>query len=93
MPKDKHWQAVRAKVRVMRDLIRQQQAPVAESEASQLYHEIKAEVAKLGLPESDAAWFYKKMQRDQWKFQGIPIEDWRFTVASFHQHNFFPSMR
>lgn len=93
MATEKHWKVSRARDRVMRDLIRQQNAPVPENEVTQLYLEINAEIARLGLPESDAAWFYKKMQRDGWKLEGIPIDNWRFTVASMHRHKYFLSQR
>jgi hypothetical protein len=92
-PNHKHWGAVRKKDAVLRDLIRLQHAPVPDSEASLLYAQIKAEVAALGLPESDATWFYHKLNRDQWKFCGVPITDWRATVANWFSHQFFPSQR
>lgn len=88
------YKARQARARVMRDLIRLQNAPVGQDvEADHLFSEIKTEIARLGLSESDAAWFYRKMQRDGWKFGGVPIIDWRWTIQNWARHTFFPSQR
>ncbi len=92
-PNHKHWKLVKARDRAIRDLVRLQHAPVKDGEATRLHHDIKAEVAKFGLPDSDADWFYHKMQRDAWRFCGIPITDWRATIENWHGHQFFPSQR
>jgi hypothetical protein len=81
----------RSRRQVLLDLIRAQQAPIQEPLA--LYAAVLAEVGKLGLPESDAIWFYQKMQRDGWRISGIPILDWKQTIQSFHQHQHFLSQR
>jgi hypothetical protein len=82
------------RARVMLDLIRLQNAPISQDEAAdKLLDDIKAEVAKLGLSESDAVWFYRKMQRDGWKFGGVPITNWRWTVQNWAGHKFLPSQR
>lgn len=78
----------------MLDLIRLQNAPTSHEEAADaLLTSIKAETSLLGLPESDAVWFYRKMQRDCWKFGGVPVSDWKYTVQRFKLHTFFPSQR
>jgi len=76
---------------VMLDIIRAQHAPVKEPDA--LYTSILAFVTTLGLPESDAIWFFRTMQRNQWLWQGIPITNWQETVQRFFNHRFFPSQR
>lgn len=83
-----------ARAKAMLELIRLQSAPVGDDEAAdKLLAEIEAEVAALGLPESDAVWFYRKMQRDGWKFGGVPITNWRWTVENWAKQKFFPSQR
>lgn len=92
-PNKQHWKRVQARDQAILDLVRLQHAPVPPEQATKLYGEIKEAVAKLGLPESDADWFYHKMNRDAWHFMGVKILDWRQTVVSWHQCKFFPSLR
>lgn len=80
-----------ARQQIMRDLIRSQANQV--DNPTERYQEVLAELAKIGLPETDAIWFYNKMQRDGWSFGGVKILDWEATVASFNKHKFFPSQR
>lgn len=94
MSRNTAYSTRQAKVRAMLDLIRLQKAPVGPAEdADKLLHEIETEVASLGLPESDAVWFYRKMQRDGWTFSGVPITNWSWTVQNWNRHKFFPSQR
>lgn len=83
-----------AKAKAMQDLIELQKAPISQDESADTrLHDILVEAADLGLPESDAVWFYRKMQRDGWKFGGVPLTNWRWTLSNFAAHRFFPSQR
>jgi hypothetical protein len=94
MPRNpKRWKEAEAKNKVIRDLVLAQFAPVAGGDAIKLFQEIKAEVLRLGLPEKDANWFWNKMQRDQWFFQGFKVTNAIATVQNWHEHKFFPSQR
>ena len=87
-------QVRQTKAQILRDMIRLQNAPVSDSESvDDVLTSIKGETSRLGLPESDGVWFYRLMQRNGWKFNGIPILDWRWTVQNWHSHSFFPSQR
>lgn len=88
------YAARQARARAMLDLIRLQNAPIRPEDASgALLKDITVAVTGLGLPESDAVWFYRKMQRDGWRFGGVPVSDWRWTVQNWAGHGFFPSQR
>lgn len=55
--------------------------------------EVREEILRLGLPESDAVWFYERMERERWMFAGVPVLDAGVAIAVFFQSKFFPSQR
>lgn len=91
--KRKRWKEIEAKRRVILDLVRAQFAPVKDGDGNKLFQAIKAEVARLGLPDTDANWFYNRNQREQWVFNGFKIHDPIATINNWHENKFFPSQR
>ena len=77
--------------RVIKDLVRGQVAGIPDPLGRKTLIEVRA--LELGLPASDAEWFFNTMQRQGWRFSGIPITDWEQTMESFYRNEYFPSQR
>jgi hypothetical protein len=75
----------------MKEWVRAQAAPVKDPDV--MYQAVHDSVTALGLPETDAIWFYQQMQRDGWKFCGVPVLDPRDLVQNFYQAKHFLSQR
>jgi hypothetical protein len=81
-----------SKKRAILDLLAADFAPIKDPD--ELYNKIHTFViGELGLPESDALWFYRTMQKRQWNWEGIPITDLERTCRVFKDTKFFPSLR
>jgi len=81
----------KSRVAAMKEWVRAESAPIKDPDV--LFHCIASAVMALGLPESDAIWFYKQMQRDGWKFCGVPVLDPQDLVQNFYQAKHFLSQR
>lgn len=76
---------------VMKEWVRAQAAPLKYPDA--MYQAVHDSVTALGLPETDALWFYQQMQRDGWKFCGVPVTDAQDLIQNFSRARHFPSQR
>lgn len=83
----------KSKAAVMLDVVRLQSAPVSPVEAGELFQKVRSEITGLGLTDADASWFWRKMQRDSWQFQGVKVLDWAALIRSMQANKFFPSQR
>ena len=55
--------------------------------------EVKLCCAKVGLPESDAIWFFNKCEGNGWKNGGNPIKSWPHTIAAWKAAGYMPSQK
>jgi hypothetical protein len=55
--------------------------------------EVKLCVAKTGLPETDAVWFWNKCEGNGWTNGGKPIKSWAHTIASWKAAGYMPSQK
>lgn len=55
--------------------------------------EVRLACAKIGLPESDADWFWNKCQANGWTNGGRPIKSWQHTIASWKAGSYMPSQK
>lgn len=55
--------------------------------------EVKLTIAKCGLPESDAVWFWNKCEGNGWMNGGKPIKSWPHTIASWKAAGYMPSQK
>jgi hypothetical protein len=55
--------------------------------------EVKLAVAKSGLPESDAVWFWNKCEGNGWTVNGKPIKSWPHTIAAWKAAGYLPSQK
>jgi len=55
--------------------------------------EVRAYCASLGLPQSDADWFFNKCEGNGWKNGGEPIQVWRSTISAWKLAGYMPSQR
>ena len=55
--------------------------------------EVKLHCAKIGLPESDAIWFFNKCEGNGWTNGGRPIVSWANTITSWKAGEYMPSQK
>lgn len=55
--------------------------------------EVKAHCLKLGLPESDAEWFFHKCEGNGWTNDGKPIRSWTSTISSWKAAGYMASQK
>lgn len=55
--------------------------------------EVKLVVAKTGLPESDAVWFWNKCEGNGWTNGGKPIKSWPNVIAAWKAAGYMPSQK
>lgn len=55
--------------------------------------EVKLVIAKTGLPESDAIWFWNKCEANGWTNGGRPIKSWQHTIAAWKAAGYMPSQK
>lgn len=55
--------------------------------------EVKLVVAKAGLPESDAVWFWNKCEGNGWTNGGKPIKSWQHTIAAWKAAGYMASQK
>lgn len=48
---------------------------------------------ELGLPRTDAEWFWHKCEENGWQNGGKSIRDWRLTLRSWHAAGYVPSIK
>jgi hypothetical protein len=100
IPNQQRWKQSYRKRQVVREMVRLANAPLSQVEFDKLVQDqrailtdMRSHAIELGLPPSDGDWFYKKLMRDDWCVGGIPVDDWRRTMRTFHDHAFFQSQR
>jgi hypothetical protein len=64
-----------------------------EKEKKPSVEEVKLYVAKLGLPESDAVWFWHKCEGNGWTNGGKKIKSWQHTISSWNVAGYMPSQK
>lgn len=55
--------------------------------------EVKAFIKELGLPETDAVWFFHKCEGNGWTNGGKKIKDWRATIRAWRAAQYMPSQK
>lgn len=55
--------------------------------------EVKLVVAKCGLPESDAIWFWNKCEANGWTNGGQKIKSWVHVIAAWKAAGYMPSQK
>lgn len=55
--------------------------------------DVKLLCASLGLPVTDAEWFFHKCEANGWTNAGKPIKDWQATVRSWKAGGYMPSQK
>lgn len=55
--------------------------------------EVLAFCRELGLPRTDAEWFWHKCEENGWQNGGKSIRDWRLTLRSWHAAGYVPSIK
>lgn len=71
---------------------KRQQMPEGEGEDEILQNVINF-TAEIGLPESDARWFFHKCQGNGWTNGGREIKDWKQTIRSWQAGGYMPSQK
>jgi len=55
--------------------------------------EVRLAVAKIGLPESDADWFWNKCEGNGWTNGGKKIKSWPHVIAAWKAQGYMPSQK
>ena len=55
--------------------------------------EIKAETARMGLPDSDAEQLYDTWLVSGFRTKAGPIKDWKAAIRIWHRNGYFPSLK
>ncbi len=55
--------------------------------------EVTAFCESIGLPATDAEWFYEKNEGNGWKNGGKAIRDWKATLRSWKIAKYLPSLK
>lgn len=55
--------------------------------------EVKQACQKIGVPESDAVWFWNKCEANGWTNGGKPIKSWTHTIAAWKAASYLPSQK
>ena len=55
--------------------------------------EVRQWFAEKQLPESDAEYFFHRMESSDWTVKGEKVKRWRSTVSSWKAANYFPSQK
>ena len=55
--------------------------------------EVESFCKELGLPKSDAEWFFYKCEGSGWNNGGKPIKDWKATIRSWKYAGYLPSQK
>lgn len=69
-----------------------QQKPEGEDE-DEILRKVIDFTEELGLPESDARWFFHKCQANGWTNGGREIKSWQDTIRSWKHGGYLPSQR
>lgn len=48
---------------------------------------------EVGLPQSDAVWFWNHLETQDWKINGKPMKSWHTAVTAWKIQKYFPSMK
>ncbi len=68
-------------------------APARAKARAATLEEVRLCVAKAGLPDSDAVWFWNKCEGNGWTNGGKPIKSWQHTIAAWSAANYMPSQK
>ncbi len=69
-----------------------QQKPEGDNE-DEILRKVQDFSGGLGLPESDARWFFHKCEANGWTNGGQPIRDWKQTIRSWFAAGYMPSQK
>lgn len=69
------------------------QLPLHPAKSRGTREEVIAFCAEVGLPQTDADYFFDKCEGSGWKNGGNPIKDWRATIRSWKAAGYMPSQK
>lgn len=64
-----------------------------QSKAKATQEEVAEFIAEVGLPSTDAEWFFHKCEGCGWTNGGKPMKDWKATIRSWKAANYMPSQK
>ena len=67
--------------------------PVSAAKRKPTLDEVKLTCAKIGVPDSDAVWFWNKCEGNGWTNGGKPIKSWPHTISSWKAAGYLPSQK